>query len=154
MVIAEPTWLQTLGQMAGTLLLIELVLVLLVVCALMIALAYAAWWLRSHVIPVVDQYGGESQRLLAVAERSSDRVARGVAEFHGRREGIQTAIRSFIFGRNMTASPSAPATIGESSDAPRSLAAALPPAGQVASDAPVAGIEANGHTPAATRHVG
>src|SRR5262249_3227693 len=99
MVIAEPVWLQTLGQMAGTLLLIELVLVLLVVSALMIAIAYAAWWLRRNVVPVVDQYGGETQRLLAVAERGSDRVARGVAEFHGRWEGLQTTVQSFVFGR-------------------------------------------------------
>src|SRR5689334_10378701 len=99
MIIAEAGWLHTLGQMAGTLLLIELVLVLLVVCALMIAIAIAAWWVRSHVVPIADQYGGEAQRLLGVAQRGTERVAQGVAEFHGRREGIQATIRAFIFGR-------------------------------------------------------
>ena len=149
MVIAEPTWLHTLGQIAGTLLLIELVLVLLVVCALMIAIAIATWWVRSHLIPIVDQYGGEAQRLLGVAERGSDRVAHGVAEFHGRWEGVQATIRGFIFGRRVTALPPGTGTMAsdETLDAPRSDTSALPAPDDMADDAPVASIEANGHTP-------
>lgn len=147
MVIAEPTWLHTLGQMAGTLLLIELVLVLLLVCALMIAVAIAAWWLRSHVVPIVDQYGGEAQRLLGVAQRGTERVAYGVAEFHGRWEGIQTTIRAFIFGRNAAARPPARPDAAF-------LETALPTAGQGIPDGLVAGIEANGHNPPVTRNVG
>lgn len=155
MVIAEPTWLRTLGQMAGTLLLIELVLVLLLVCALMIAVAIAAWWLRAHVVPVVDQYGGEAQRLLGVAQRGTERVAYGVAEFHGRWEGVQTTIRAFIFGRNAVgrtpARPTGPSTALDQSDA---LEAALPAARQGAADEFVTGIEANGHNPPLTHHAG
>jgi len=149
MVIAEPAWLHTLGQIAGTLLLIELVLVLLVVCALMIALAIAAWWLRSHVVPVVDQYGGEAQRLLVVAQRGTDRVAQGVAEFHGRWEGIQTGIRTFFLGRRATRRGPPAVTGGEA----RPLAA-LPSPDQAAIDEPVAGIEADGHNPPVPRHAG
>jgi hypothetical protein len=142
MVIAEAGWLHTLGQMAGTLLLIELVLVLLVVCALMIAVAIAAWWVRSRVVPVVDQYGGEAQRLLGVAQRGTERVAQGVAEFHGRREGFQATIRAFIFGRQPESDqlPAAPSTARV--------------ADREATDGLVAGVEANGHNPPAPRNVG
>ncbi|HEV8193756.1 MAG TPA: hypothetical protein VGP82_20070 [Ktedonobacterales bacterium] len=158
MVIAEPGWLHTLGQMAGTLLLIELVLVLLVVCALVIAIAYAAWWLRGRVVPIVDQYGGEAQRLLGVAQHGTDRVAHGVAEFHGRWEGIRTAIRALIFGRSAMEREAAMA-IGAtvrpaSADQPGALEAALPAPRQVAPGEPVAGIDANGHNASESRYAG
>lgn len=141
MVIAEAGWLHTLGQMASTLLLIELVLVLLVVCALMIAIAIAAWWVRSHVVPLADQYGGEAQRLLGVAQRGTERVAQGVAEFHGRREGVQATIRALIFGR--------PPENGAISAAASALGT-----GQGTTNGLVADVEANGHNPPAPRNVG
>jgi hypothetical protein len=168
MVIAEPSWLHTLGQMAGTLLLIELVLVLLVVCALMIAIAIAARWLRRNVVPVVDQYGGQAQRYLVVAERGSDRVAHGVAEFHGRWEGARTAIRVFFLGRDaaqrVQAAPDGATGEGAAAQpgvspimghAPQQLPsgadAALPVPRQGES---AAEIEADGHTPPAAGHAG
>jgi hypothetical protein len=98
MILAEPQWLQTLGQMAGTLLMLELCFILLLVCVIVGALAYASWWLHSTVIPVLDEYGGRAQQYMGVAVQGSDRVMSGVAEFHGRWEAIATGARVMIFG--------------------------------------------------------
>ena len=94
----EPGWLHVLGQIAGTLLLLELGFVLLIVAALMVGLAIAAWWVHRHVIPVLGRYTPQAQRYMGIAERSGDRIVGGLAEFHGRREQIETALRVFIFG--------------------------------------------------------
>jgi hypothetical protein len=98
MIIAEPLWLHTLGQIAGTMLLLELCLVLLLVCVIMAALAYGSWWLHHNVIPILDQYGVKAQHYMGVAIQGSDRVVGGVAEFHGRWEAITTGARVMIFG--------------------------------------------------------
>ncbi len=95
----DPPWLHTMGQIAGTLLLVELLLALAIVCALMGGLAYAAWWLHRNVIPVVDQYGQQAQQVMGVAGRSGERIVERVATFHGAQVGIFTGLRVFLFGR-------------------------------------------------------
>lgn len=97
--VAEPSWLRTAGQIAGTLLLIELLIALVVVCALMGGLAYAAWWLHRNVIPVVGQYGQQAQQVMGVAERSGERIVERVATFHGAQVGVLAGLRVFLFGR-------------------------------------------------------
>ncbi len=96
----SPHWLHTLGQIAGTLLLVELLLALAIVCALMGGLAYAAWWLHRNVIPVVDHYGQQAQQVMSTAERSGERIVHGVATFHGAQAGVVTGMRAFLFGRH------------------------------------------------------
>lgn len=96
---AEPGWLHTLGQIAGTMLLIELLLALAIVCALMGGLAYAAWWLHRNVIPVVGHYGEQAQQVMGIAERSGERIVERVASFHGAQAGVFTGLRVFLFGR-------------------------------------------------------
>jgi hypothetical protein len=98
MILAEPQWLRTLGQIAGTMLLLELCFVLLLVCVIVGALAYASWWLHHNVIPVLDQYGGKAQQYMGVAIQGSDRVVSGVAEFRGRWEAVATGARVMLFG--------------------------------------------------------
>jgi hypothetical protein len=110
MIIAEPLWLHTLGQIAGTMLLLELCLVLLLVCVIMGALAYGSWWLHHNVIPILDQYGGKAQHYMGVAIQGSDRVVGGVAEFHGRWEAITTGARVMIFGTRGPKRPVLPAS--------------------------------------------
>jgi hypothetical protein len=95
----SPQWLHTLGQIAGTLLLVELLLALTIVCALMGGLAYAAWWLHRNVIPVIDQYGEQAQQVMGVAGRSGERIVERVATFHGAQMGVFTGLRVFLFGR-------------------------------------------------------
>ncbi len=97
--LAEPGWLRTLGQIAGTMLLVELLIALAVVCALMGGLAYAAWWLHRNVIPVVGRYGQQAQQVMDVAERSGERIVERVASFHGAQVGVITGLRVFLFGR-------------------------------------------------------
>jgi hypothetical protein len=114
MILAEPQWLHTLGQIAGTLLMVELGFVLLLVCVIVGALAYGSWWLHRHVIPVLDQYGGRAQQYMGVAIQGSDRVISGVAEFHSRWEALATGARVMIFGTRgarrplLTAAPAVP----------------------------------------------
>ncbi len=98
-VAAEPAWLHTAGQIAGTMLLIELLIALAVICALMGGLAYAAWWLSHNVIPVVGRYGQQAQQVMGVAERSGERIVERVASFHGAQVGIFTGLTVFLFGR-------------------------------------------------------
>jgi hypothetical protein len=101
MVIAsEPAWLHAAGQAAGTILLLELSLALLIVALLMIGFAVAAWWLRTRVVPVVREHAPQALRAMQVAQQGSDRVAGGVAEFYGRRQQAETTLRVLLFGRS------------------------------------------------------
>lgn len=97
--VAEPGWLRTLGQIAGTMLLIELLVALAVVCALMGGLAYAAWWVHRNVLPVVNAYGLKAQDALQRTERTGERIVGQVATFHGAQVGLFTGLRVFFFGR-------------------------------------------------------
>ncbi len=106
----SPAWLHTLGQAAGTLLLLELLLALAIVCALMGGLAYAAWWLRRNVIPVVDQYSQQAQDVMDVAGRGGERIVERVATFHGAQAGLLTGMRVFLFGRPQPQRAAAPLT--------------------------------------------
>jgi hypothetical protein len=100
MVIAsEPEWLHTLGQIAGTVLLIELGFVLLIVAALVVGFAVAAWWVHRRVVPVVSEHAPQALDAMRKAQQGTDRVASGVAEFYGRRQQVETAIRVLLFGR-------------------------------------------------------
>ncbi|MGZ3673675.1 MAG: hypothetical protein ACXVCO_05150 [Ktedonobacterales bacterium] len=101
MVIASesPAWLHTLGEIAGTILVIELSVALLIVAALAIGIAYGVNWVRQRVIPIVDQNAPRILDAMRVAEESSDKVVQGVAEFYGRRQAIQTGLRVLLFGR-------------------------------------------------------
>lgn len=96
----EPGWLHTLGQIAGTLLLVELGLALFVILVFAAALAFGAWWLRHQALPVLYQYSTLARQALAVATRGTDRVMRGVAEFQGRKSAVETALRVLLFGRS------------------------------------------------------
>ncbi len=111
---AEPYWLHVAGQIAGVVLLIELWLVLLIVCALMVGFWLGARWVRTHLIPVVDQYGEQARGALTVAVRGGDRIVEGVAEFRGRQEAARAAIATFLLGPghgyHATAASEAPAT--------------------------------------------
>jgi hypothetical protein len=98
---AEPTWvywLHVAGQIAGVVLVLELWLVLLIVCGMMFGLWLGARWVRTHVVPIVDQYGAQARGALSVAVRGGDRIVGGVAEFRGRQEAVRAAIATFLLG--------------------------------------------------------
>jgi hypothetical protein len=104
MVIADaqsPGWLHTLGQIAGTILLVELLLVLVIVAALMVGFAVAAVWVHRHVVPVLREYTPRAQQAMSVAQTSSDKVVRGIAEFYGRRQAVETGVRVLLFGKQI-----------------------------------------------------
>jgi hypothetical protein len=96
--VTEPTWLHVAGQIAGTVLLVELWLVMLIACALMVGLWLAMRWVRLHLVPVVDHYGEQARDALSVAVRGGDRIVQGVAEIHGREEAIRAAVATFLLG--------------------------------------------------------
>ncbi len=125
--VAEPGWLHTLGQIAGTMLLVELLIALAVVCALMGGLAYAAWWLHRNVIPVVGRYGQQAQQVMDVAERSGERIVERVATFHGAQVGLFTGLRVFLFGRSRAQGEAATTLARPLAAAPVSDRAQQPP---------------------------
>jgi hypothetical protein len=97
----EPTWvywLHVAGQIAGVVLVLELWLALLIVCGMMIGLWLGVRWVRTHVVPIVDQYGAQARGALSVAVRGGDRIVGGVAEFRGRQEAVRAAIATFLLG--------------------------------------------------------
>jgi hypothetical protein len=100
--VTEPTWLHVAGQIAGTVLLVELWLVMLIVCVLMVGFWLAMRWVRLHLVPVVDRYGEQARDALAVAVRGGDRIVQGVAEIHGREEAIRAALATFLLGPGRT----------------------------------------------------
>lgn len=94
----EPAWLHTLGQIAGTALLLELMLALVLVCAIAFGLAWVAHWTQINVVPVIGEYSARTKQVVDVGARAGDRIVEGVAEFHGRRQGFETALRVFFLG--------------------------------------------------------
>ncbi len=94
----SPAWLHTLGQIAGTILVIELSIALLIVAALSVGIALGIRWLRQNVTPVVSQNTPRIISAMTVAQQSSDKVVKGVAEFYGRRQAVQTGLRVLLFG--------------------------------------------------------
>ena len=101
MVIASesPAWLHTLGEIAGTILVVELSIALLIVAALAVGIAYGLYWLRQRAVPILAQYTPRVLNAMSVAQQGSDKVAQGVAEFYGRRQAVQTGLRVLLFGR-------------------------------------------------------
>ncbi|HEY7975020.1 MAG TPA: hypothetical protein VID72_06740 [Ktedonobacterales bacterium] len=97
--VNSPQWLHVMGQIAGTLLLVELLVALVIVCALMGGLAYGAWWLHRNVIPVVNDYAEQAQGVMNRAEHGGEVIVERVATFHGAQMGVLTGLRVFLFGR-------------------------------------------------------
>lgn len=101
MVIASesPAWLHTLGQIAGTILVVELSIALLIVAALAVGIAYGIYWLRQRVMPILSENAPRVLNAMNVAQQGSEKVVKGVAEFYGRRQAVQTGLRVLLFGR-------------------------------------------------------
>lgn len=116
MVIAEPGWLHTLGQIAGVLLLLELGLALLIVAVLMVGLAIGAYWVNTHVMPPLQEYAPKTLRAMSVAQRGTERAVQGIAVFFGWRQRIETTARVLLFGRGAARRVYEEAAIQASSD--------------------------------------
>ena len=101
MVIAsEPGWLHAAGQAAGTILLVELGFVLLIMLAFTVGVLVVAWWLRSHIVPVLREVTPRAETAMTTARQGTDKVVRGVAEFYGRRQQVETGLRVLLFGKS------------------------------------------------------
>jgi hypothetical protein len=90
--------LDTAGQIAGVILVLELTVAVALFAALMVALWFAVRWVRFNVTPLFDLYGAQAEDALAIATRSTDRVTRGVAEFYSQSERFKAAILGFVVG--------------------------------------------------------
>jgi hypothetical protein len=96
---SSPAWLHTLAQIASVILVLELLVVLLIICALMAGLALGMRWLHEHVVPLVQENAPRAQQAMVLTRQNTDRVVHGVAEFYGRREAARTGLRVLLFGR-------------------------------------------------------
>jgi hypothetical protein len=103
-ILASDSWttarqiLDTLGDIAGVILVLELTVAVALLAALMIALWFAVRWARFNVTPLLDLYGAQAEDALAIATRSTDQVTRGVVEFHSQSERVKATILGFAFG--------------------------------------------------------
>ncbi len=98
-IASEPGWLHTAGQAAGAILLLELSIALFILLALTGGLAFAAWWTRRKVVPVLQEYTPKAEQAMTVAQQGTATVVNGVAEFYGRRQQVETSLRVLLFGR-------------------------------------------------------
>jgi hypothetical protein len=90
--------LDTAGQIAGVILVLELTVAVALLAALMVALWFGVRWVRFNVTPLLDLYGAQAEDALAIATRSTDQVTRGVVEFHSQSERVKATILGFILG--------------------------------------------------------
>lgn len=96
MVIAvDFSGLHVWAQALAVILLLELCVLLLLVAALTFLLAFGARWLQMHVIPVLNATVPRAKQALELTNQGTERVVRGVAEVHGWRSAIETALRVF-----------------------------------------------------------
>jgi hypothetical protein len=121
---AEPDWLKKWADASAVLLLIELCVLLVIVTALVFMLAYGARWLKLHVMPVLNATVPRAQQALHIANESSDRVVRGVAEVYGIRQALEIGLRVLLSGRQ---SPLGAAAATPPSSGTVSQEAATPP---------------------------
>jgi hypothetical protein len=90
--------LDTAGEIAGVILVLELTVAVALLAALMVALWFGVRWVRFNLTPLLDLYGAQAEDALAIATRSTDQVTRGVAEFHSQSERAKATILGFLFG--------------------------------------------------------
>jgi len=90
--------LDTAGQIAGVILVLELTVAVALFAALMVALWFGVRWVRFNLTPLLDLYGAQAEDALAIATRSTDQVTRGVVEFHSQSERVKATILGFILG--------------------------------------------------------
>ena len=90
--------LDTAGQIAGVILVLELTVAVALFAALMVALWFAVRWVRFNVTPLLDMYGAQAEDALAIGARGADQVTRGVVEFHSQSERVKATVLSFLFG--------------------------------------------------------
>jgi hypothetical protein len=90
--------LDTAGEIAGVILVLELTVAVALLAALMIALWFAVRWVRFNLTPLLDLYGAQAEDALAIATRSTDQVTSGVAEFHSQSERVKATVLGFLFG--------------------------------------------------------
>lgn len=143
----EPPWLHTAGQIAGVALMIELLLALMIFAAIMGGLAYGAWWLSQNVVPVIGQYSAQAQGYIEIAERGTDRVAHGVATFHGARLGVAAGLKAFFLpGKRSEPQPPAIRPLA-AAPAARQVATPATPATPAGTSTPVGARATNGAAP-------
>jgi hypothetical protein len=90
--------LDTAGQIAGVILVLELTVAVALLAALMVALWFAVRWVRFNLTPLLDLYGAQAEDAMAIATRSTDQVTRGVAEFHSQSERVKATVLGLLLG--------------------------------------------------------
>lgn len=80
-------------------LLVELCVLLLIITALVGVLAYGAWWLRANVVPILGEYAPKASQALAVADKSTQQVVRGVAVVYALRRAVETGAAIMLHGK-------------------------------------------------------
>ncbi len=94
--IAEPTWLQTAGQAAGVVLIIELLLLILITAVLVFAVAFGLLYVHNKVVPILTRFAPAIEQRLQATDRGSAKFAERVIDIHARTVGVKEGLRALI----------------------------------------------------------
>jgi hypothetical protein len=77
-------------------LIIEACLIIILVAALMVLLAWALRWLHDHVIPPLHEALPVIRNAFNATDRASGQVVDVIAALYGRRKGLEVGVKSFV----------------------------------------------------------
>lgn len=97
MMIAETSSpIDGLASAASVLLLIEVFLIVLLLAAIALGLAFGLRWLHTHVTPLLRTNVPRVNRALGATDRTLGQIIDLLADLYGRRRGAERAARVFL----------------------------------------------------------
>ncbi|HEU5369095.1 MAG TPA: hypothetical protein VFU69_11550 [Ktedonobacterales bacterium] len=94
--IPEPGWLQAVGQAAGVVLIIELLMLILIMAALVLALALGLLYVHNKVVPILTRFAPAIEQRLQATDRGSAKFAERVIDIHARTVAVKEGMRALI----------------------------------------------------------
>jgi hypothetical protein len=103
--------LDGLASAMSVVLIVEACIIVMLVAAITLLLAFGLKWLHSHVVPLLQEYVPTVSKALGATDRASGQVVDLVANLYARRRGFEEGVRGFfaslwpIFGALFTDRP-------------------------------------------------
>jgi len=94
--IPEPSWLQAVGQAAGVVLIIELMLLILITAALVGAIAFGLYYVHNKVVPLLIRFAPAIEQRLQATDRGSAKFAERVIDIHARTVAVKEGLRALV----------------------------------------------------------
>ncbi len=94
--LPEPGWLQTAGQAAAVVLMIELLLLVLIAAALVLGLALGLLYVHNKVVPILTRFAPAVEQRLQATDQVSAKFAERVIDIHARTEAVKEGLLTLI----------------------------------------------------------